>query len=107
MKSGRLTGNRSYVLRREPVLDRDDPPRADRRDDELRERLREDERRDEAEPLGGGGTFAPFSRASDSPMAIACSGLFTRPPRPPFPLLSVPRFRRRIALSTDLDAASP
>jgi hypothetical protein len=33
-------------------------------------------------------------------MAMACFRLFTRPPRPPFPLLSVPRFRRRIALST-------
>jgi hypothetical protein len=26
------------------------------------------------------GTFAPFFRASDSPMAIACSRLFTFPP---------------------------
>jgi len=55
----------------------------------------------------GGGTFAPFSRASESPIAMACSRLFTRPPRPFGPLFNVPRLRRRIALSTDLDAASP
>jgi len=63
--------------------------------------------RAEAVPLGGGGTFAPFSRASDNPIAIACSRLFTRPPRPPFPLFNVPFFLRCIALSTDLVAASP
>jgi len=40
-------------------------------------------------------------------MAIACLRLFTVPPRPPFPLLSVPRFRRRIALATRLLAARP
>lgn len=99
-------------------MDRRDVDRLDvrPRDDE-RDRadvLRDDERPDddldffdEAEPRGGDGTFAPFSRASDNPMAIACSRLFTRPPRPPFPLFRVPRFRRRIALSTDLVAASP
>jgi hypothetical protein len=51
------------------------------------------------------GTFAPFSRASESPIAIACSRLFTF--RPLRPLLSVPFFRRRIALSTRLPAALP
>jgi hypothetical protein len=54
-----------------------------------------------------GGTFAPFSRASSRPIAIACSRLFTFPPRPPFPLLNVPFFRRRIALSTLFDAFLP
>jgi len=54
-----------------------------------------------------GGTFAPFSRASDRPMAIACLRLFTLPPFPPFPLFRVPFFRRRIALATRLPAAFP
>lgn len=46
------------------------------------------------------GTFAPFLRASDNPMAIACSRLLTLPPLPDLPLLRVPFLRRRIALST-------
>jgi len=53
------------------------------------------------------GTFAPFFRASESPMAIAWDLLFTRPPLPPFPDFSVPCFRRVIALLTDLPAAFP
>ena len=53
------------------------------------------------------GTFAPFFRASERPMAIACFRLFTVPPLPPGPLLSVPFFRRRIALPTLLLAARP
>ena len=53
------------------------------------------------------GTFAPFSRASDKPIAIACARLLTRPPRPPLLRRSVPFFRRRIALSTLLLAALP
>jgi len=40
-------------------------------------------------------------------MAIACLRLFTLPPFPPFPDLSVPFFRRRIADSTRLLAAFP
>src|SRR4030095_8432974 len=40
------------------------------------------------------GTFAPFLRASDSPMAIACLRLRTRFP---LPLFSVPDLRRCIA----------
>jgi hypothetical protein len=40
-------------------------------------------------------------------MAIACLRLLTRPPLPPRPLRNVPRLRRRIALSTRLDAARP
>jgi hypothetical protein len=64
----------------------------DFRDDaDLRERFRD-------------GTLAPFSRASLKPMAIACLRLFTDPPDP---LLSVPRFRRRIADSTFFDADRP
>jgi hypothetical protein len=65
--------------------------------DELR--LREEVRDDFRE-----GTLAPFSRASLSPIAIACFRLFTRPPEP---LFSVPFFRRRIADSTLFDAALP
>src|SRR5256885_13722948 len=45
------------------------------------------------------GTFLPFLRASDRPMAIACLRLFTLPP---LPLFSVPFFLRRTALSTSL-----
>jgi hypothetical protein len=44
------------------------------------------------------GTFAPFCRASFRPIAIACFRLRTRPPVPSRPRLSVPFFRRRIAL---------
>jgi hypothetical protein len=53
------------------------------------------------------GTFAPFFRASESPIAMACFRLFTFPPFPPGPDRKVPFFRRRIALSTRFDAASP
>jgi hypothetical protein len=53
------------------------------------------------------GTFAPFLRASESPIAIACARLFTRPPLPPLPDLRVPRFLRSMALFTDLAAAFP
>jgi hypothetical protein len=38
---------------------------------------------------------------------MACFRLFTVPPFPPRPLLSVPFFRRRIALPTLFDAALP
>jgi hypothetical protein len=48
------------------------------------------------------GTFAPFLRASDSPIAMACFRLFTFPPLPDLPERSVPLFFRRIALATDL-----
>jgi len=48
------------------------------------------------------GTFWPFLRASESPMAIACFRLFTLPPLPPLPDLSVPLFLRRTALATVL-----
>src|SRR4029077_13372040 len=53
------------------------------------------------------GTFLPFFRASESPIAMACLRLFTLPPLPPFPLRSVPFFLRRSALSTRLLAALP
>jgi hypothetical protein len=53
------------------------------------------------------GTFAPFARASERPIAMACLRLFTVPPFPPGPLFSVPFFFRRIALSTRFDAAFP
>jgi hypothetical protein len=81
---------RDDVLRRDPPrVERLAPPREERRD-ELRL-----------------GTFAPFSRASERPIAIACFRLVTRPPCPDFPLFNVPDFRRLMALSTDLDAALP
>ena len=50
------------------------------------------------------GTFAPFSRASLSPIAIACFRLVTLRPEP---LLSVPFFLRCIADLTRLLAALP
>lgn len=53
------------------------------------------------------GIFAPFFRASESPMAMACLRLLTFPPLPPWPLFKVPCFFLRIALSTDLPAALP
>jgi hypothetical protein len=53
------------------------------------------------------GTLAPFFRASESPIAIACLRLFTLPPLPPLPERSVPFFFLCIALSTDLPAALP
>src|SRR5690349_4641219 len=53
------------------------------------------------------GTFAPFSRASESPIAIACLRLVTLPPCPALPRFSVPFLRRCIALFTDLPAAFP
>src|SRR4051812_38537813 len=53
------------------------------------------------------GTFAPFLRASESPIAIACFRLFTVPPLPPGPDFNVPRFFLRMALFTVLPAALP
>ena len=53
------------------------------------------------------GTFAPLARASDNPIAIACLRLFTLPPLPPRPRLSVPDLRFFIARFTDLPAAFP
>src|ERR1700740_3304167 len=53
------------------------------------------------------GTLAPFLRASESPMAIACLRLLTLPPLPPRPDFRVPRFFLRIALATRLPAAFP
>lgn len=53
------------------------------------------------------GTFAPALRASDNPMAMACLRLLTLPPLPPLPDLSVPCFRRRMALATVFCAPFP
>src|SRR4029077_19036973 len=53
------------------------------------------------------GTFAPFFRASERPIAIACFRLVTLPPLPPLPDRSVPCFLRRMALATVLPAALP
>jgi hypothetical protein len=74
---------------------------------DYRERFRDDFFRPPFFPVRFRGTFAPFFRASESPIAIACLRLFTFPPLPPRPLLSVPFLRRRIALSTRLLAALP
>src|SRR5882762_7951687 len=53
------------------------------------------------------GTLAPFSRASDNPIAIACLRLVTLPPLPALPERRVPFFLRRMALATVLPAALP
>lgn len=53
------------------------------------------------------GTLAPFFRASERPMAMACLRLVTLPPLPPFPERSLPRFSRRMALATLFPAALP
>jgi hypothetical protein len=66
-------------------------------------RLREVFREDLLDPFRDG-TFAPFSRASLSPIAIACLRLLTLRPDP---LFSVPFFLRRIADSTFFDADLP
>src|SRR5512138_2224096 len=63
------------------------------------ERFRDDRLRDE---LRLRGTFAPFLRASERPIAIACLRLFTLPPWPLLPRLSVPCLRRPIALPPPL-----
>jgi hypothetical protein len=91
-------------LRFRPELRRLEPPPL--RELELR-RLREDSLRAEALPFGGGGTLSPSFRASDSPIAIACFRLVTRPPWPCLPRRRVPCLRRRMARSTSLLAARP
>src|SRR5262249_50408156 len=53
------------------------------------------------------GTLAPFSLASESPIAIACFRLVTLPPFPPLPDRSVPFFLRRIVLATVLPTVLP
>src|SRR2546428_8617982 len=51
-----------------------------------------------------GGTLAPFSRASERPIAMACSRLLTFPP---FPDFSFPCFNLCMARSTVSDAFLP
>jgi hypothetical protein len=72
------------------------------------DRLDPPERFERLEPpdrfFGRAGTLAPFSRASESPIAIACLRLVTFPP---LLLFSVPRLRLRMALSTDFCAFLP
>jgi hypothetical protein len=53
------------------------------------------------------GTLAPFLRASERPIAMACLRLVTTPPLPPFPERSVPRFSFSIAFLTLSLAALP
>jgi hypothetical protein len=55
--------------------------------------------------LGLGGTFAPFLRASERPMAMACFGFVTFLPLRP--LLSVPAFISSISRFTCLPAPGP
>ena len=90
-----------------PVV-RPSPPAYDLREERLRDelRFRDDELRFREE-LFFFGTLAPFFRASESPMAIACFRLFTLPPCPLFPRFNVPCLRRRIALATLLLAPRP
>ena len=54
--------------------------------------------------FGAGGTFPPSRRASERPIAIACSRLVTFFP---LPLRSLPRFRSCIFSSTSSDAFRP
>jgi hypothetical protein len=81
----------------------------DERGRDVVERLREvaPPRRDPPRPRerGASGTFAPFSRASLRPIAIACLRLVTL--RPLRPLRSVPRFARCTASRTDSCALRP
>src|SRR6185369_2971195 len=80
-----VASRRVHASRRRPAGPRDDARGyADRR---FRER-----------PVFGGGTFPPFRRASDKPIAIACFRLFTVFPERP--LLSVPRFALCKAFAT-------
>ena len=51
------------------------------------------------------GTLAPFQRASDKPIAIACLRLLTRLPL--LPLVNVPFFRLCIVRFTDFWALLP
>jgi hypothetical protein len=53
------------------------------------------------------GTLAPFLRASERPIAMACLRLLTLPPLPLLPDLSVPCLRLRMALATLLLAPFP
>jgi hypothetical protein len=50
------------------------------------------------------GTFLPFLRASESPIAIACLRLLTVPPFPPLPLFNWPRLNLCISRSTSSEA---
>jgi hypothetical protein len=50
------------------------------------------------------GTFSPFFRAFERPIAMACLRLLTFPPRPPLPVLALPFLYRRISLSTERPA---
>ena len=97
-----------WIRRHARLFDQDERFRDDFLRELFRELLRDELLRDDffREELFRG-TFAPFFRASDNPIAIACLRLFTRPPLPPLPLFSVPFFLRRIALPTLLLAARP
>jgi hypothetical protein len=67
-----------------------------------RELLRDRELR---ERFGAGGTLSPSSRASESPMAMACRGFVTFLPERPE--CSLPRFISRMTFSTFLPAFGP
>jgi hypothetical protein len=55
-------------------------------------------------PTGLEGTRLPSRRASESPIAMACLRLLTRPPRPPLPLIKLPRLNLCISRSTSFEA---
>ena len=92
------------ALLRDDDVREDDLREEDLRDDDLRAPLPDDVLRDPLRDDFRLGTLAPFSRASLSPIAIACLRLVTFLPEP---LFNVPRFRRRIVDSTFFDAALP
>jgi hypothetical protein len=64
-------------------------------------------RRRSAQSVFFRGTLAPFLRASDRPIAIACFRLLTTPPFPFFPECNAPRFSRCSAFLTLSLAAFP
>src|SRR5881392_39634 len=53
------------------------------------------------------GTFAPFLRALERPMAMACLRLLALPPLPPLPLFCLPRFCLWTAFLTSSPAFFP
>ena len=58
-------------------------------------------------PLARSGTLSPSARASEMPIAMACSRLLTGPPFPPGPLFSSPSLNSCITRPTFFDAFLP
>ncbi len=103
--SARLKAGREVVPRGVDSVREPEGTRVDREKDDVDRRLVRDEddglARDDLflRLFGAGGTFAPFLRASESPMATACLGFLTV--FPVRPLLSLPLFILCIASLTD------